>query len=244
MGEIDFTKEYVSIIESIKKYGMEHFKKLDYSKVYYTYSHYSGTKQIGEEKLESFFKEHGYQIIAPEKYSFKEQLNILLNCTHFASTIGSCSHNIMFMKEGSNVVLIPRANYLTGYQVAIDSVTDLNVYYVSSDLSILVNQSHPWDGPFYYYISDKLMSFFKCDSKQNKFNKDNLRDFRLYLRLGVNKTNNLMQCVYPDYYKVPMLEAVNKYLNGKKSIAILRKYKVVQAYVKLRNKMVNLVKRV
>ena len=116
--------------------------------MYFTYSRFSSDKQVGENKLEDFFTGLGYKIIAPERYSFEEQLNILANCEFFASTIGSCSHNIIFLPEGASVYLIPRAFYLTGYQVALGEVINLNIYYVDSSLSVLVRRNNPWEGPF------------------------------------------------------------------------------------------------
>ena len=86
----------------------------------------------------------------------------------FASTIGSCSHNIIFLPEGASVYLIPRAFYLTGYQVALGEVINLNIYYVDSSLSVLVRRNNPWEGPFYYIQSDNLKSLFNIEIKYDK----------------------------------------------------------------------------
>ena len=91
-----FTKEYRELIDTVRTYAAAHATPTGYDKVYFTYSSYTKGKQVGEEKLERFFQQQGYHIIAPEKLSLSQQLNMLYQCTHFASTVGSCSHNIIF----------------------------------------------------------------------------------------------------------------------------------------------------
>ena len=202
-----FTKEYLAMIGKVRKYGQEHLKELPFHKVYFTCSRYAGPKQIGENKLEHFFKEQGYKIISPERYSFEEQLNILLNCNDFASTVGSCSHNIIFLKQGANVILIPRAHYLTEYQLALDQVVDLNIKYISSDLSIFVNQNCGWEGPFYYFVSKKLLKAFGMEiPEDDRFWRKNFRDFRLYRALYSNNGNDLS--VLPGYYYKYLIQAM------------------------------------
>ena len=44
--------------------------------------------RLDRERMEAFFREKGYKVLAPEKYSFKEQLNYLWNCKAFAATVG------------------------------------------------------------------------------------------------------------------------------------------------------------
>ena len=46
----------------------------------------------------------------------------MLNCEEFASTVGSAAHNIIFLRDGTKAYLIPRANFITEYQLALDQV--------------------------------------------------------------------------------------------------------------------------
>ena len=234
-----FTKEYRFMINEIRQYGLNNKKETGYDKVYFTYSRYSGYKQIGEYKLEHFFRKQGYKIIAPEQFSFKEQLNILVNCKFFASTIGSCSHNIMFMQNGGKVILIPRANYLTGYQLAIDEVSDLNINYIDSSLSLLVDKNCPWNGPFYYYISDKLYDFFGKSEKNNTFNHRDMRDFKRYIKLSFVK-DNLSDCKSISYYFPVLMKCLQDYKRFSLSYKIKRKTKVVELKCLLINRIFHL----
>lgn len=236
---IKFTAEYKNEIDTIRNFARTNFKKLPFDKVYFTYSHFTRYKQIGERKLEQFFKKQGYKIIAPEKYSFEEQLNILQNCRSLASTIGSCSHNGIFMNDGAQLILIPRANYLTGYQQALDEVTDLKITYVSSDLSILADQRHPWGGQFFYYVSENLMKLFNFTPRnEKKFWKKNLCDFKLYLDLCFRLADDLTKCSPPEYYKPVLLNVFSK-ISGKENLLPAIPRKIRKLFILLRIKIFN-----
>lgn len=211
-----FTKEYVQLMNEIREYAVMHAKKTGIDKVYFTYANCAKYKVIGEDRLEKYFKSKGYTIIAPEEYSFKQQLNILINCKNFASTIGSCAHNVVFLKDDTDVILIPRAYYLTGYQRALDEVHNLNITYIDSSLSVAVDRKKPWGGPFYYYVSENLRKFFGEDIQYDKkFYKKCLKGFKLYLKLGffMNCNKNI---VAPEFYHNVMIKLVQGYkLSGK-----------------------------
>lgn len=183
-----FTNEYINSINIIREYArkLPANETLNYDKVYFTYSKYAGMRQIGEKKLEKYFERHGYQIIAPEEYSLEQQLYMLIHCKQFASTVGSCSHNIIFLEDNTTVILIPRAYYLTGYQVALNYVHPLNISIVDSSMSVMVQSNSPWTGPFYYFVSENLYNYFNENiENRKKYLRSNLKDFKLYLAIGL-----------------------------------------------------------
>ena len=232
-----FTDEYSKMIEKIREFDIKNFKKLDYDKVYFTYARCSGFKQIGENRLEQFFSKQGYKIIAPEQYSFYEQLNILLNCNYFASTIGSCSHNIMFLNEGSNAILIPRANYLTGYQLAINEVTNLNITWIQSDLSIMVPEASPWDGPFFYFVSRNLLKFFNCTDTSFLFSKKDLKNFKNYLLLGSMFLKDLKNSPAPTYYQKVLMQCIEDFIETSTIHKKIKTSKLMKRIFKLKLKL-------
>lgn len=202
-----YTKEYINDIDRIKNNFKIRILSTDftcqtYDKIYFSYSKYRHTRQIGEKSLEKFFEEQGYKIIYPEQHSFYEQLYMIMNCNYLASTIGSCSHNFVFAKEGTNIILIPRANYYTGYQIAIDNLLSekTNIYYVDSSLSIYTSQEMPWSGPFYYYVSDKLCDYFNISHREIK-----LKGFFIYTLLGCSRyktnKNSKLYKYYSDIFE-------------------------------------------
>ena len=162
-----FCNEYKETIEIIKN----KFQKNSCcnNKIYYSYSSFIKNKkngikkQFNEEVLEKFFKKNGFLIIKPERLSLDEQLELLSNCSVFASTEGSSSHNSIFLRNNTTFLIIPRGPYTRGYQDALNHVNNLKTYYIDSTLSILTNEKSPWTGPFYYYVSDRLTSFFKIN---------------------------------------------------------------------------------
>ena len=181
-----FTKEYRAMVDRIRTYAREHAVPTGCDRLYFTYRHYKRGKQVGEEKLEAFFREKGYRVLAPEKYSFKEQLNYLWNCRAFASTIGSSAHNVIFLKEGTRVTLIPRAFYLTEYQLALNQVWKLKVSFVDASASVFVDRRSPWTGPWYFLVTPELLLRFKDGRKTGRaFWHRQLRDFKKYQRLGL-----------------------------------------------------------
>ena len=197
-----YTKEYVCMIDKIREYGKENFRDTGVRKVYFTYRHFSDVRAMGEYRLEGFFKRRGYKIIAPEDYSFREQLNILLSCTEFASTIGSAAHNVMFLRDNTKVYLIPRADFITEYQFALNQIHNLDITFIDSSLSLYVHPDHPWGGPFYFIISENLQRCFGIRMKK----RNNNRGFSIYRQLCFFMNG----CQSPrDYYGKEYI----KYLN-------------------------------
>ena len=184
-----YNKEYQLTINKIKSAWNVNDKERDL-KIYYSYSSFVKNKhgikkQFGEEKLESFFKNEGFLIIKPEKLSLDEQLELLSRCCIFASTEGSSSHNTIFLPKNSKAIIIPRGPYQSGYQDALNHAGDCDIIYIDSSLSVLTNSDCPWSGPFYYFISDELLSFFNR-SKKGNYLRDNFRDIKKYLNYGLS----------------------------------------------------------
>lgn len=202
-GNRFFTKEYEEMIGRVRSYGIRNLKKTKSDRVYFTHSNFSGLRSVGEDRLERFFKELGYKIISPEKYSFEEQLNIFLNCKEFVSTIGSLSHNTVFLREHTKVFLIPRACYITEYQWALDQIVDTDTVYVDSALTMYLQPEHPWGGPFYYIVSDNLKKCFNVETYEVDNEKGFLQFKKVFFILnGSQKIQSYYREIYPKYLKL------------------------------------------
>lgn len=94
-----FTAEYRKLIDSIREYGEKNIAPADIKKIYYTYRKHPAMRVIGESKIEKFFSDLGYTVVSPENYSFRDQLSMLLGCEAFACTVGSASHNSIFLES-------------------------------------------------------------------------------------------------------------------------------------------------
>ena len=209
-----FTVEYRELIDSIREYGEKNIAPAGIKKIYFSYSKHPAKRVIGESKVEKFLSDLGYTIIFPENYSFKEQLSLLLGCEEFACTVGSASHNSIFLRDGTKVTLIPRAGFISEYQPALDQLHDLDITYVDSSLSLYVKPDRPWEGPFYYIVSEQLRDCFG----QNGRYKENRLDFRVYRALAYAMNGYTAPS---EYYKT----VSSKYLSadpdwdGKRSVA-------------------------
>lgn len=162
-------EEYRNTINRICDYADRHQEEgFAYEKIYFSYK--SKDKAFGEEYLEEFFQNRGYKVIAPEKYSFTEQLTMLRQCKVLASLEGSTSHNSVFLKNNSRLILIPRSYYQTGYQQVLNAVNSLDVQIIESSLSNKTLRSAPWSGPFCFYLSEELQRFFDTSDSVNSKN--------------------------------------------------------------------------
>lgn len=159
-----FTREYAGMIDAVRNCTATNARPSASEKVYFSYSQHKNGKVFGEDKLEKYFATKGYRIIHPQTLTLDEQLNVLANARSFASTVGSCSHNVIFLPEGAEVILIPRVQALNEYQLALNNVRRFNVYYVDSSFSIFARTQGT--GSLLYFISSKLREFFHDEDTQ------------------------------------------------------------------------------
>ena len=201
-----FTQEYIQTIEQIRNFAQKNFSPLPQKKFFFYY----GGNQTGEGRLADYFSEKGYEFIEPEKFPIEEQLNILANCENFASVIGSISHNILFLKNHSQAVLIPRrAAFLNIYQQAINQVHDLEIFYIDSAFSIFARSQ---SGTFSYILSEQLRKFFG-DEITEKFSKEDFYHFLMYSKFA--KENNWSINPQDDkYFSDLILDFMNSLKNN------------------------------
>ena len=144
-------------------------------------------------------KSKGYAIVQPEKLTTDEQLNLLINAESFASTLGECAHNSVFLRKGTEAIFIPRsANHFTGYQQVINQVRALHAHYVDSSLS-LFGGIH---GPNCFIISPQLKKFF--GDGFDGYAEDDFRIFLAYARTATDfgfKMNDKALPYYAPIYQ-------------------------------------------
>ena len=173
-----FSNEYRETIERARDFALKNKTETPSKKIYYYY----GTSQIGEERLAEYFKSKGYEIVSPEKLTCDEQLNLLINAESFASTLGSCAHNSIFLRDGTECIFIPRAaKRFTGYQQIVDQITNLNSNYVDSSLSVF----ETFNGPYCFIISEHLKKFFGDDF--NSYEEEDFKTFITYTKTSMKR---------------------------------------------------------
>lgn len=159
-----YSKEYIDTIEQVRAFALRNYSPIAQKKLFL----FHGRTQFGEEFLAQYFHDKGYSIVVPERLPLEEQLNILINCQNFASTLGSASHNIMFMPDRTEVIIIPRRLPRSSYQDIANSINDINIFYIDSALSIF---AHGPTDPFCYVVSNPLRKFFG-DNPRNYTDQD------------------------------------------------------------------------
>lgn len=159
-----YTKEYIEIINRIidcynKTYNSDFREK--YDKVYFSRRRiFQNGRDWGEDKIEKVFRKLGYKVMYPEKLSFFEQIHILRNCSHFATTEGSISHTIIFCKPQTKIELVRKCNRLNFHQLMINEAAQLDVTYIDANKSVVIDERMPLHGPFYLCITKELRHFY------------------------------------------------------------------------------------
>lgn len=177
-GEKNFTAEYRETIDRLRDFALKNQTPTSAKKIYYFY----GRHQIGEERLAQYFQSKGYTIILPERLTLDEQLNLLINAESFASTLGSCSHNSIFLRDNTEVILIPRyKNIFNPYQGILDQLHPLNINYIDSTMSVF-NEGHDL---FCYIISRQLKEFF--GDEFTGYTDDDFKIFLTYTRHAMSR---------------------------------------------------------
>lgn len=130
-------------------------------KVYFSRTSFSNTKfwrrrEYGERIIENTFRKLGYKIIFPEKMNIIETLTMIRNCECFASTEGSISHNALFCKPDTEVIIVRKVDYVNRWQLVINQASNVNVIYIDAHQSII---SSGCLGPFYMCVTKELEKF-------------------------------------------------------------------------------------
>ena len=174
-----FTEEYVETIDRIRNFAKKNFTELSQKKIFF----FHGKGEIGEERLAEYFKSKGYSVLRPETFPLEEQLNIMANCTDFASTLGSCAHNMIFMQDNSNVIIIPRYFASNGYQLVFNQIHEMNIDYIDSTFSIFNKDVY---GPYCYIISKQLKKFFG-DEAADEYTEEDFITFLKYIKNSLSQ---------------------------------------------------------
>jgi len=187
-----FTAEYKEAIDRVRKFALKNYTPTSSKKIYYFHD---ARAQVGAERLAEYFKAKGYEIVRPERLTLDDQLNLLINCKSFASTLGSCSHNSMFLRDKTESIFIPRnPNRFTVYQPVIDELRALNANYVDTSLSICGNSLV---GPFYYMLSEQLKRFF--GDKFGGYEEEDFKNFLQYMKYSLDNGYLLNQNFVAGY---------------------------------------------
>ena len=171
-----FTNEYRETVDRVRNFALKNRTPTAEKKIYYFY----GLRQVGEERIAEYFKSKGYSIVRPEKLTTDEQLNILINAESFASTLGACSHNSLFLRDGIETIFIPRAakRFTTGRQDLIEQMRKSDSTYIDSSLSVFEQVN----AMYCFIVSRQLKEFF--GDKFDGYAEEDFKIFLVYLKIA------------------------------------------------------------
>lgn len=157
-GSRTYTNEYVDVVNTIvsKIPSTGSSGKIYFSRTSFTDQKTIWIREFGEKIIEKVFKDLGYKIVYPEQGTVMGNLELIRNCDVFASTEGSVSHNALFCKPGTEVIIVRKVDYINTWQLFINQIANVNVTYIDAHRSIV---SNGWLGPFYLCITRELERF-------------------------------------------------------------------------------------
>lgn len=128
--------------------------------------YFSRTKWIrqrddyGEIQIIKEVKKHGFKVISPEQHTIAEQIQYLQQCKCFMVTDGSIAHNALFLKEGSDLVLLRKGLYVNEYSATIIDLKQLNATIIDCSMSTINNKGvYSFSGPFFIYCNKWLCEY-------------------------------------------------------------------------------------
>ncbi|MDO4497753.1 MAG: glycosyltransferase 61 family protein [Bacteroidales bacterium] len=189
-GQRFFTQPYIETINRIKwnVSAMLSGTETLPSKIYFTRTHIKSLRDWGEKSIERAFQKKGYTVIAPEEETVEAQIAFMMHCTHFATTEGSISHNVVFCEPGVEIAIVRKCNDVNKYQMAVNEVADVNVTYIDAHHSTKTPEKSPWVGPFYLCKNRNLAAYLHLSCfipywLQPSWWIYNIQDTRLFKRI-------------------------------------------------------------
>ncbi|MBW3466393.1 glycosyltransferase family 61 protein [Arthrospiribacter ruber] len=91
-------------LQQLSKAFIGEFQEKPFRKIYISRKDAQYRKVLNEPEVESVFSDFGYEIQVMEKFSLKDQVTMIRQCSHLAGLHGAGLSNMMFMPEGGKVL--------------------------------------------------------------------------------------------------------------------------------------------
>jgi len=138
-----------------------------YNKIYLSRSHFSQKnklKQLGEKYIQNIFEKNGYKVLYPEELSFEEQLWYYNHCYSMVTTNGTIAHNVLFMRNNTELIILHRFYEESMHQPNIGMVKNIKVIDIDA---FYKNSTHD---KTLMILTDDLKGFLK--SRNYHYTKD------------------------------------------------------------------------
>ena len=154
-----YSKEYNSLINQL----ITRCEHISTPRKFYLIRENSN-RQICSNEIRMILEKTGFECIFPERYSVPYQISLFHNAKCIVSEESSLSHNFIFCKPYTRVIILRKANTINIYQALINTMRNLNVTYIDCHLSIGLNQRHR--GPFFLYANENFCNYFRQNKRQ------------------------------------------------------------------------------
>lgn len=165
-----YSEEYKDLIDRIV--DNPSLDSLKVEKAYFSRRYAGKGRDFGEASIERMFKAKGYKVFYPEYMTVHQQLSILRSCKVFATTEGSTSHNALFLRDDTQLVVLSKFRSLNYHQFVINDLKKLMVTMIDSHLTLFDSESdgHSMWGPFYLLVNKNVCGFLGVNNHYDSFN--------------------------------------------------------------------------
>lgn len=155
-----WTKEYKQIIDKLVSSVLKSREIDQKRKIYCSRCHFSDAKEFGEERIESLFKNNGYEVVHMEGLNLVEQITLLNECKEVVCLSGTLVHNAMFIRNSNCKFTVLNKTYKVNPNIYLtNQLSDAQFTFVDAYLSPLPISIGK--GPFIVTITDELIEYCK-----------------------------------------------------------------------------------
>lgn len=152
-----YSKQYKEILNYIINNALQE-NQTDYSCKRLFLSRKNWNKmEYGQEMLESFFANNGFQLVYPETMSLVSMIAMLQKADVIAAPSGSGAQNVLFAKDGIKVIWIEKGAIYNQHQANIDKIKHLETFYLDANIDIFSVDISA--GPYMFIWNDFINKF-------------------------------------------------------------------------------------
>ncbi len=192
-----YTDSYAAVFDRAAASVSQETVYKAYDKIYLTRRQMSACKELGEKEIEMIFRRMGYQVIAPERLTVREQIYLFSHCRSFASIEGTTSHNILFAREGTEHIILRKQSDRNMRQIAFDQIKGIVPEYI--DVYYEPFRGFPIShdaGPFYIGVTSSLKAWlYRRGERLSRREKIGTGCARIW-----NALVYALKCVYYKYW--------------------------------------------
>ena len=113
--------------------------------------------EFGEEQIEDFFRNNGFEVLSPELLPVAEQIAIFSSCPKIACLSGTIPHNIFFGNSNTKLIIVNKVTRINTTQLMLNQLSGAEVTLIDAFIQLL--PVCPGAGPFWMVINDNVRKY-------------------------------------------------------------------------------------